>query len=245
MNVLLWILLMTVIDGIIALVGVFSFLTTQEKLKRITFFLIAFSAGTLFAGAFLHLLPESLNFNTASNAFLLLIGGFILFFIIEKFFFWHHCHEQPCRIHPVSYLILLGDGIHNFIDGLIIATSFMINISFGIITAILIFAHEIPQELGDFAILVYGGFSKRKAIIYNFVSQLTCILGGYIGYILSSGYVLSSLLLPIAAGGFIYISASDLIPELHKKGGSFLPFFLFLVGIGFMLGLKIVEQWLG
>ena len=147
------------------------------------------------AEGFFHLLAESLEHLTTTVSFSLLLLGFILFFLIERFLKWHHCHEEKCEVHPFSYLILFGDGIHNFIDGLIIA-SFLVNINFGIVTTLLIIGHEVPQELGDFGVLVYGGFSKVKALTFNFISQLTCMIGGVLGFfILTLDQVLFSYLL--------------------------------------------------
>ena len=136
---------------------------------------------------------------------------------MEKFLHWHHCHKRECKIHPVSCLILLGDGIHNFVDGLIIAAGFLISPEFGVITSLLIFLHEIPQELGDFAVLVYYGMERKKALLLNFLSQLTCVLGGIAGFMLGGFPEFGEYAVPFAAGGFIYIAASDLIPELHRE----------------------------
>jgi zinc and cadmium transporter len=242
LTVLTWILLMTFLDGIVALIGVFSLWLKDRILRKIIMVLVAFSAGALLSGGLFHLLAESLEHLTTTVSFSLLLLGFILFFLIERFLKWHHCHEEKCKIHPFSYLILFGDGIHNFIDGLIIAASFLVNINFGIVTTLLIIGHEAPQELGDFGVLVYGGFSKVKALTFNFISQLTCMIGGVLGFfILTLDQVL--FLLPFAAGGFFYIAASDLIPELHKEINlkkSIESFIFFLVGIAFMLTIKII-----
>lgn len=235
---------MTIIDGLIALVGVFSLWLSDKKLRKILIILVAFSAGALLSGALFHLLSESLETLTSMKAFSYLIIGFILFFIIERILHWHHCHKIKCDVHPFTYLILFGDGVHNFIDGLIIAASFLINIPFGIITSVLIFAHEVPQELGDFGVLVYGGFSKLKALFYNFLSQLTCVVGGVAGYFLSTRIIgVVPFILPFAAGGFIYISASDLIPELHKEKNikkSLWSFIFFIIGILLMVFIKLI-----
>lgn len=245
MSVIAWILLMTFIDGLVALIGIFSLWISNKTLKKILFILVAFSAGALLAGSLFHLLAESLKSLSTNEAFTYLLVGFVLFFILERILKWHHCHESKCKVHPFSYLILLGDGIHNFIDGLVIAASFLVNVNFGLITTLLIIGHEIPQEIGDFGVLVYGGFSKLKALIYNFISQLTCVLGGVLGFFFLSVHQLAILLLPFAAGGFLYISASDLIPELHKEAElkkSMFSFLFFLVGIFFMIGIKL---WFG
>ena len=246
MSILLWIILATFVNGLVAFVGVFSLWLSKKLFKRILMSLVAFSAGALLSGAFFHLLPEALENLPATNVFAYAMIGFIIFFVIERFLHWHHCHKhgEKCDVHPVSYLILFGDGVHNFIDGIIIGVSFIVSVPFGIITTLLIIGHEIPQELGDFGVLVYGGFSKTKALLYNFLSQLTAIIGGIIGYVFSTrieGVV--PFILPFAAGGFIYIAASDLIPELHKEpklGKSMISFGFFLIGIIFMFLLKLL-----
>jgi zinc and cadmium transporter len=243
MDILLWILLATVIDGIVALVGVFSLFMKDKTLEKILLILVAFSAGALLSGGLLHLLAESIEHMEINSAFTILLFGFSLFFLIERFLHWHHCHKEKCDVHTFTYLILFGDGVHNFIDGLVIAASFLVGIPFGIVTTLLIIGHEIPQELGDFGTLVYGGFGKIKALLFNFVSQLTCIIGGFIGYFVSGISEFSIFLLPFAAGGFLYIAASDLIPELHKEtklSKSLLSFLFFLIGIGFMVFIKFI-----
>jgi len=242
MDAFFWIILMTFVDGLIALVGVFSLWMSEERLRKIIYLLVALSAGTLLTGGLFHLLAESLERLGKETAFLTLMFGFCLFFLIERVLHWHHCHEGKCDVHTFTYLILLGDGVHNFIDGLVIAASFIVSIPFGIITTMLIIMHEIPQELGDFGALVYGGFSRVRALAFNLVSQMTCVLGGVVGYF-ASGLWDFSFLLPFAAGGFLYIAASDLIPELHKETNlkkSMLSFAFFLFGMGFMIVLKFV-----
>ena len=130
---------------------------------------------------------------------------------------WHHCHDEKCQKHSFRYLILFGDGIHNFIDGLIIAGSFIVSIPFGLITSLLILAHELPQEIGDFGVLIYGGFSRKKALFYNFLSQITSIIGGIFGFFFLSLKESIVMIMPIAAGGFIYIAVNDLIPEVFRE----------------------------
>ncbi len=246
MSILAWIILATLVNGLVAFIGVFSLWLNQKAFKRLLMVLVALSAGALLSGAFFHLIPEALEEVPVTNVFAYVMIGFIVFFLIEKFLHWHHCHKhgEKCRVHPVSYLILFGDGIHNFIDGIIIGVSFLVSIPFGVITTLLIIGHEIPQELGDFGVLVHGGFSKKKALMYNFLSQLMAVIGGVIGYLFSTrveGIV--PFILPFAAGGFIYIAASDLIPELHKEPKlkkSIVTFAFFLLGIVFMFLLKFL-----
>ena len=235
------IILATSLIGLIAFAGAFVLFLKDKTLKKILMFLVAFSGGALLGGAFLHLIPEALTGLSIDAVFLYVLVGFTVFFLIEKFLHWHHCHDGECEVHPVSSLILFGDGIHNFIDGLIIATSFFVSIEFGIITTIIIIAHELPQELGDFGVLIHSGMKKGKALFYNFLSQLMAVAGGLVGYFLSGETEFKAYMLPIAAGGFIYIAASDLIPELHKEISlkkSIFNFIFFIIGIAFMLLMK-------
>ena len=214
----IWAVGASIAVSLISLIGIFSLLFREGWFNKILILLIGFSAGGLIGGAFLHLLPEALEQGEAQAIFPYLILGFISFFILEKYLHWRHCHEGVCTVHAFTYLNLIGDGIHNFSDGLVIGASFLVSIRFGIITALVIILHEIPQEIGDFGVLVYGGFSKLKALYYNFVIALTCILGTVIGYFISADMRnFSSFLLPFTAGGFIYIAACDLVPELHKE----------------------------
>src|SRR4030042_3441860 len=210
MPILLWIILATFINGLVAFAGALSFFLSHRLLKRITAILSAFSAGTLLGGGFLHLLPEALDKLSAVATFLIFILGFSLFFLVEKFLHWHHCHREDEKCpHPFTYLILWGDGVHNFLDGLAIAASFLVDVRFGIITTLIIISHELPQEISDFAILLHGGMQKKKVIIYNFLSQLTAVIGGIIGFYLSESLDFQPYMLAFAAGGFVYIAASD------------------------------------
>ncbi len=232
--------------SIISLIGIFSLLLKENLLHKILILLIGFSAGGLIGGAFLHLLPEALETTASRIVFFYLIVGFIFFFILEKYLHWRHCHEESCKIHAFTYLSLMGDGIHNFTDGLVIGASFVVSVNFGVITTLVIILHEIPQELGDFGVLVYGGFTKRKALYYNFVIALTCVLGTILGYFISANIKdFSVFLLPFTAGGFVYIAACDLVPELHKqpdlkKSASSLV--AFLCGISFILLARLMHS---
>lgn len=233
--VLARILISTFMVSVISLIGVFTLAIKERLLKRILFCLIGFSAGALLGGAFLHILPEALEKSPSLNVFYLLILGIVFFFLLERYFYWRHCHEGACEVHAFSYLNLIGDGLHNFIDGMVIAASFLASYKLGLVTTLAIILHEIPQELGDFGVLVFGGFSKRKALFCNFISGLTAMLGAVIAYFVS-GFVLgfSRFLLPLTAGGFIYIATSDLIPQIHKESDlkrSTLAFLAFLLGI--------------
>jgi len=218
MSVLIWIIISTILISAIALVGIFTLALKDKILEKILLFLVALSAGALIGGAFLHLLPEAAEQFENADFLILVLIAFIFFFLVEKLLHWRHCHQGKCRVHTFGTINLLGDGVHNFIDGLVIAATFMVNIHLGIVTTVALALHEIPQEIGDFGVLVYAGFAKKKALILNFLIAMTVIVGGIFGYYLSS-VVTSSIkyLLPLAAGGFIYIAASDLMPEIRKE----------------------------
>jgi zinc and cadmium transporter len=242
----LWAIGASIAVSLISLIGIFSLLLKENSLHQILVPLIGFSAGGLIGGAFLHLLPEALEEAGSYIVFSYLILGFISFFILEKYLHWRHCHDEVCKIHVFTYLNLIGDGIHNFTDGLVIGASFIISIHFGIVTTLIIILHEIPQEIGDFGVLVYGGFSKLKALYCNFIIALTCVLGTAIGYFVSANIkTFSMALLPLTAGGFIYIATCDLIPELHKQTElkrSTFSMLAFLCGILFILLARVVHS---
>jgi len=228
--------------SLVAFVGILFIGLKEAFLKRIVMALVGFASGSLIGGAFIHLLPESLE-ETGQVAFYYVIIGIVFFFVIEKFLYWRHCHEGECPVHIFAYLNLIGDGIHNFIDGMVIAASYILSYDLGVATTLAVIFHEIPQEIGDFGVLIYGGFTKRRALAYNFVSALTAVAGAFITYNL--GYIQGiEHLVPFAAGGFIYIAATDLMPELHKRNQakeSIVQLLSVLAGIGLMSALKILS----
>ncbi len=242
---LLLILISTFVVSVISLIGVVTLTLKENLLKVILFLLIAFSAGALIGGAFLHLIPEALEKAQVQTVFFFVISGFVLFFVLEKYLYWRHCHDGICHTHTFTYLNLIGDALHNFIDGLVIAGSFSVSTQLGFFTTMMVIAHEIPQELGDFGVLMYGGFSKQKALFCNFLSALTAFGGAIGGYFLSqriNGF--SHILLAITAGGFIYISSADLVPEIHKETDqrkSAFSLLMFLFGIALMFILKKIS----
>jgi len=237
------ILLSTFIVSLISLIGIFTLAIKEDLLQKILFSLVGFSAGALIGGAFLHILPEALKETKSEAVFYYLILGIILFFLLERYFHWRHCHEGKCDIHAFTYLNLIGDGFHNLIDGMLIAVSFISSIGLGVVTTTAVILHEIPQELGDFGVLVYGGFTKKKALFYNFLSAILAVVGAVAGYFISdlvTGF--SNFILPLSAGGFIYIAASDLIPEIHKENDlkrATAAFIAFLLGIAFMAAARV------
>ncbi len=247
MTVFLNIIIATFLISLIAFIGALILFLKEKLLDKILLALVAFSAGALIGGAFFHLIPEALEIvglKNSLNVFLYVISGFCSFFILENFIKWHHHHvrEHP-KVMPFSYLILVSDAIHNFIDGLIIAASFVNSFSIGIITTLAIAFHEIPQEIGDFGILIYGGIKKIKALFLNFLSAISVVFGGIVGFFISEKIESSIFfLLAFAAGSFIYIASSDLIPEIKtstvlKKTSSY--FFVFLLGLGLMFLLTL------
>lgn len=242
MPILVWIILASLLMSLLAWIGLFTLILTEKKLKKIILPLVAFSSGALLGGAFLHMIPEALTAGgNVLNIFLLVLIGFSLFFLLEQFISWHHCHLTPSEHKkPVTYLILVADGVHNFIGGIAIAGAFLIDIKLGIITWLVAAAHEIPQELGDFGILVHGGWSKLKALFFNFLSALTMLIGALLTFFLSD-FINVVYLLPLAAGNFIYIAASDLIPEIKHNQNllqNILHFLFFLLGIILLWAIK-------
>ena len=241
---LAYILLATFIVSLISFVGVVTLALKDKILNKILLILIGLSAGALMGGAFLHLLPEAVEKSTGLDVYLFVLIGFILFFLIEKVLHWRHCHKGECDVHTFHYMNLVGDSIHNFIDGLIMAASFVVSIPLGITTTIAIATHEIPQEIGDFGVLLYGGFSKKRAIMLNFVIALTAVLGGIVGYFVSKSIEnIVVFILPFAAGGFIYIAATDLVPEIRKELDMkkyMATLFVFICGILIMWVTKVI-----
>ncbi|MBI3333929.1 ZIP family metal transporter [Candidatus Pacearchaeota archaeon] len=244
----IYVLLSVLIVSLISLVGAFTLGIKHERLRTALIYLISFSAGALFGDVFIHLLPELVEESFTLQTSLTILAGIVIFFILEKFIHWQHCHMPVSEkhVHPFAYTNLVGDGLHNFIDGAIIAGSYLISIPAGIATTIAVALHEIPQEIGDFGVLLHAGFSKRKALLMNFASALFAILGAVITLWLGSSVEgLISYLIPLAIGGFLYIAGSDLIPELHKHShhirATLLQLLAFIIGIGVMAALILLE----
>jgi zinc and cadmium transporter len=236
------------IVSLISLIGVFSLALARDKLQKILLFLVSFAAGGLFGDAFIHLLPESfkkLGWGLATSLYV--VSGILVFFVLEKFIRWRHCHisVSESHLHPVVTMNLVGDGVHNLIDGMIIGASYSVSIPIGITTTVAVILHEIPQEIGDFGILLHGGLSVKKALAFNFLSALTAVLGAILSLSIGpevKGY--STAMLPITAGGFIYIAGSDLIPELQCECDasiSAMQFVSMVMGIGIMALLVLAE----
>jgi zinc and cadmium transporter len=258
MAILAYILASVIIVSMVSLVGVITLIVRPRLLERILFALVSFAAGAMLGAAFLDLLPEAVEHAEAAGAghesvFVFVLVGMLVFFIMETFLYWYHCHGDKCERHsltqgkshknhthvkmPFTYLNLVGDGVHNFLDGVIIATSYLVSVPLGMVTTLAVIFHEIPQEIGDFGILVYGGFSRMRALMYNFLSAATAIVGAVLAYYFATTVEhFTEWLVPFAAGGFIYIACVDLLPELHrtpqfKKALAQLAFFMLGIGV--------------
>mgnify|MGYP005833659015 CR=1 FL=1 len=230
-------LLAVTLISLLSLAAVVTLAMQQATLSRVMTALIAFAAGTMLGAAFLHLIPESLE--SLGNGHVYVLAGIVAFFLIERAIHWHHCTENHC-IAPYGYLNLLGDAAHNFVDGVIVAAAFLTSPGVGLIAAVAIAMHELPQELGDFAVLVHSGFTPRRAIWLNFLTACTAILGGLTGYLaLAAIEGLVPYVLAVSAGGLVYVAVADLMPELHKerKASRIVAHTLSLfLGIGLIMG---------
>ncbi len=239
-------LLSVLIVSAVSFIGLLTLSLKAEILKKMLLYLVSFSAGALLGDAFIHLLPEVVREAGFSlNVSLYVLLGVIVFFMLEKFIHWHHYHDPNSRkhIHPFVITNLFGDSLHNFIDGLIIGASYLVSIPVGVATTIAVVLHEIPQEIGDFGVLLHGGFTKAKALFFNFLTALTAFVGAVAALAIGSSVEnTTAILVPFAAGGFIYVAGTDLIPEMHKEieiRKSFFQLLFFLLGIAIMAALLL------
>ncbi|MBI3032640.1 ZIP family metal transporter [Candidatus Woesearchaeota archaeon] len=254
MTIWAYTLLSVLIVSLLSFVGALGLTLNPNILRKILLYFVSFAAGALFGDAFIHLLPEVVEETgfTITISFSILFG-IVFMFIVEKMIHWHHCHHtanakkhHDCEhdigkhhAHPFAVMNLLGDAIHNFIDGLIIGASYLVSVPVGIATTLAVILHEIPQEMGDFGVLLHGGFTRKKALLFNFITALTAVAGGIVALIIQN-YVqnLTQFLIPFAVGGFVYIAGADLIPELHKDTStkkSILQVLMFILGIVVMI----------
>lgn len=239
MTLLVWIVLFTLLGGVLSVLAAAGFLLIPDSWRsRALPAMVSFAIGALLGAAFLALLPHALSASAGVDLHVMtgvVLIGLLGFFLLEKLVLWRHCHHDECEAHggaagtrapaaehnhasATGYLILVGDAVHNFVDGVLIAAAFLTDVHLGVVTAIAVAAHEIPQEVGDFAILLHSGFSRSRAFVYNVLSSLTTVLGGVLAYAsLSSAQSLVPYVLAIAASSFIYIAVADLIPGLHKR----------------------------
>jgi zinc and cadmium transporter len=240
---LAWIVAGGVAMSAIALVGSATLLLGEATQARLVRPLVAFAAGSLLGGALVHMLPAATRDGRGVSAYLWVLAGFALFLAIEQFLHWHHCHRASadCR-QPLTYLILVGDGLHNLLGGLAVGAAFVADVRVGITTWLAAAAHEVPQELGDFGVLVHGGWSRRRALVFNVLSASTFLVGGVLAWAVSAR-IDTSWLIAFAAGNFLYIGASDLVPEVnrhHDPRVGLLHFVSFAAGAGLLAALRLV-----
>ena len=231
MTVLTWIILFTLLGGVLSVLGASLVLFLPKKIvSKALPYSVSFATGALLSVSFVGLIPHALeevgaeNFHTLS---ITILGGLMFFFALEKMVLWRHCHHDDCEIHvdvhahrdkSAGTLILVGDSVHNFVDGVLIAAAFLTDVHLGVVTALAVTAHEIPQEVGDFAILLQSGFTRKKAILYNVLSSLATVVGGLLAYFWLADFEhILPYVLAFAAASFIYIAVADLIPTLHKR----------------------------
>jgi zinc and cadmium transporter len=238
-----------ILVSVISLIGLAAISMRENRLRRIVLILVSFSAGALLGDAFIHLLPsaaeETGSFGLQISAGILL--GIVVFFVMEKFVHWHHCGAAEMGECPKAFATtnLVGDGLHNLLDGMIIAGSYLVSVPLGIATTLAVIFHEIPQEIGDFGVLIHAGYTRRRALMFNFLSASLATVGAIVVLIVGGQMEgLTAYLVPFTAGGFIYIAGSDLIPELQKEtqpGRSAIQLAGFILGLLVMAGLLVLE----
>jgi len=249
MNIWFYSLISVFIVSLISFSGALTLAIKKEKLKNFLIYFVSFSAGALLGDVFIHLLPEAVEeYNQSiSLIFIFVLVGILTSFVLEKIIFWRHCHLPITKnhIHTFAWMNLWGDFFHNFIDGLTIAASYLLNIQAGIATTLAVIFHEIPQEIGDLGVLLHGGFKIKKALFINFLTALSAVFGTIVGLFLNTKIDhLTLFLVPFAAGNFIYIASSDLIPELHKETKikkGLIQIITFILGVGVMYGLLLLD----
>lgn len=252
-SIWVYVIISVLFVSFVAIIGILPFLIRKRPSQKALLLLVSLSAGTLFGGAFFHLLPEGIalgGLNIGTMVYVMV--GLLTLFVVEKFVHWRHSHEHPDMEHKHAHghayhlapMNIIGDGVHNFIDGLAIAGTYLVSIPLGIVATISVILHEVPQEIADFGVLLYSGMSRKKALLFNFLSAVTAIAGAVVGLILGSRVAgFTEFVLPFAAGNFLYIAGSNLVPELHKRCGmkeSLLHLIMILIGIGIMIGLLFI-----
>ena len=233
--------------SVVSVIGALGLILRPDTVHKSILVLVSFAAGALLGDAFLHLIPEVAESSAGLDltASLWLLAGVVGFFVLEKLLHWHHAHLPHEEVlHPVAVTNLVGDGLHNFVDGAIVAGSFMVSSKLGLATAIAVALHEIPQEIGDFSILVHAGLKPRRALALNLATALTAVVGGA-GTLLFAGAInVERIFIPFTAGAFVYIASTDLLPELHKEPElrkSTTQLLAMITGIGIMLALLFIE----
>lgn len=246
MQTLSYIIISILVVSLSSFIGAAALAFKPKQLHSIILTLVALAAGTMLGGAFLHLLPEAAEHMSSERLFITVLGSFLFFFILEKVLHWRHCHDVDCHTHTFGTMSLVGDAFHNFLDGTIIAAAYLADIRLGIVTTVAVLIHEIPQELGDFGVLLRAKYSVKQALLANFCVALTAVLGGIVGYFLINQVeAFSYWLLPVSAGGFLYIAATDLLPELREEKSvrnSVGHLLVFLLGVVVMYLLLFLEH---
>ncbi len=251
MHVFLYALLSVIVVSLMSVVGVSFYMFKDKVLRKWLFLAVSFSVGALLGGVFIHILPHlaeegEFSFKVSVALLLSIIG----FFVLEKYLHWHHCGEMEDKcegnVKSYGYMNLIGDGVHNLIDGIAIGSAYMVDVSLGVATTLAVILHEIPQEIGDFGVLLHAGFSRGKALWYNFLSALTSVLGVVGVFVFGKGIeVFLPYILAVTAGSFIYISVSDLMPEMHKERNflrNIMQIISVLVGVGVMFLVMLINS---
>ncbi|MCR4280662.1 MAG: ZIP family metal transporter [Candidatus Komeilibacteria bacterium] len=241
-----------VIISLISLIGVVVIFANTNRLNKFLFLLVSLAVGALFGDVFFHILPELYEeMDTPLVLSAMILMGILIFFILEKFLHWHHHHNHEHEIEheecikPFGYVNLFSDGLHNLIDGMIVAAAFLVDINIGIATTVAVILHEVPQEISDFGLLLHAGFSKGKALLFNLLSASLALIGAMLVFLIkNSSENFVPYALAFTAGGFIYLAGSDLVPELHKEKGvkkSLAQLLMVIVGIALMYVLTLAE----
>jgi zinc and cadmium transporter len=237
-----------VLVSLISLIGIVTISVNEQRLKRVVFVLVSLAAGGLFGDAFIHLLPEAYEMSRGGmKTSVCVLAGLFAFFVLEKFLRWKHVHSLPSelKVQPAGWLNLFADGAHNLIDGMLIGASYLAGFQVGMATTIAVVLHEIPQEIGDFGVLIQSGMGRARALLYNYLSASLAIVGAIIALLIGAkieGF--ASVMLPVTAGSFIYIAGSDLLPELHRESDltkSVIQIVAMAAGVALMLTLAILE----
>lgn len=244
---LTWIIVFSMLGSVGAIAGAALLLVFQEGTRKILLpCLLSYAIGTLLGAAFLGMIPNALQQNTALAISGTVLAGIVIFFVLEKIIIWRHCHDEECEVHGTAGpLILIGDAFHNFVDGFVIAAAFLTSVPLGIVASLAVIAHEIPQEVGDFAILLENGYSRSRALILNLLSSLTTLPGAVIAYFfLGATREAVPFILALSAASFIYIAIADLVPSLHRQAGlksALRQIILVLAGIGTIAVFRLVH----
>lgn len=233
--------------SLVSLSGVLTLAMKKNRIRKFSIFFVSFAVGALFGDVFIHLIPELYEEGSGEYTSLFILGGILFFLILEKFLHWRHCHVTNSKdhVHPMVTSNLIGDAFHNFLDGLLIASAFAVNPTVGVATTVAVVLHEIPQEIGDFGIMIHGGMKVKKALLLNLLSALASVLGVSVFFLLGNMIEgIEQFLLPVAIGGFVYIAGSDLVPELKHETSlktSLAHLVPVLLGIVIMFGLTLME----